>query len=793
MIVPRAGRIAPWRWRPALGAVGFLPALVLAAAFWVSLPRPLFHSPYSTVLLDRDGRLLGATIASDGQWRFPADAAVPGKLARAFIAYEDKRFAVHPGVDPLAVGRAILANVRGREVVSGASTLTMQVIRLSRPGRPRSIGEKLVEMVLALRLSLSATKEEVLRLFAANAPFGGNVVGFEAAAWRWFGREPRALSWAECAMLAVLPNSPGLVYPGSNRAELLAKRNRLLAILATHGEIDRDTLALAEEEPLPPEPYPLPQLAPHLLARAISEGHAGRLRTTLERDLQVRATEIMERRAAGWREAGVESAAALVVDVATGSVRAYVGNVASGEGTDVDVVTAPRSTGSLLKPFLYAAMLDAGELLPDQLVTDIPTRIGGFIPENNTRTYEGAVPASAALARSLNVPMVRLLRGFGVERFRGLLTSLGMTTLFRPARDYGLTLIIGGAEGTLWELTGMYAGLARCARGIGAGGGAGAPAFFPPRYLGDAPPPSFAPGAGATIGAGASWLALRALLEVARPGEEGAWREFLGSRKIAWKTGTSEGYRDAWAIGVTPGTAVGVWVGNASGASRPELKGSTFAAPALFELFDAVGGLAAWFAEPDSGLVEVQTCARSGLRAGPWCAETVISLAPPAALTADLTCRYCRQVHLEPTGRMRASTRTQPMAALGSASWFVLPPAMEWYYRRSHCDYRPLPPLAPGEAPEERSSPSFAMLYPEQGSTIYVPIELDGTPGRTVLRAAHRNPRATIFWYLDGAYLGETTELHDMEVRPGAGQHLLTLVDETGEEIARTFTCLSKD
>jgi len=507
---------------------------------------------------------------------------------------------------------------------------------------------------------------------------------------------------------------------------------------------------------------------------------------------------VVARHAASWRESGVANGAALVLDVRTGAVLAYVGNVpgealspAAAEGGQVDIVTAPRSTGSLLKPFLYAAMLDAGDLLSDQLVPDIPTRLGGFIPENSTRTFSGAVPAGVALAHSLNVPMVRMLRSFGVERFQRVLAGIGMGTLFRQPRDYGLALVVGGAEGTLWDLTGMYAGLARSALREPAGGGA---AFFAPHYLADAgrgfAGRSTNAGSAEGPGAGACWLALQALLEVARPGEEGAWREFLGSRKIAWKTGTSYGFRDAWAIGVTPRRAVGVWVGNASGEGRPELKGSTSAAPVLFDVFGLLGD-SPWFAMPESDLVEIETCARSGLRAGPWCASTRKSREPPAAAAAAPACGYCRLVHLDRTGRWRSSTLTQPMGSLRAVKWFVLPAAMEWYYRRSHADYRPLPPFAPGETPAEKTSASLAVVFPEQGGTIYVPVDLDGTPGRTVFRAVHRDPRAAIFWHLDGAYLGETTELHDIEARPGIGKHVLTVVDGNGEEVVRTFTCLS--
>lgn len=253
-------------------------ALSLLFAFWLLVPVVGFENPLSTVVLDRDGELLGASIATDGQWRFGVAPQVPEKFAQAILCFEDRRFYLHPGVDPIALARAALQNLRGRRVVSGGSTLTMQVVRLARKGRPRTLGEKAIESVLALRLSLSLSKREVLGLYAAYAPFGGNTVGLDAAAWRYFGREASRLSWAETATLAVLPNAPALVHPGRNRDRLLAKRDRLLDLLRERGAIDAATEALAKREPLPPSPEPLPMLAPHLVARIGAERRERRFR-----------------------------------------------------------------------------------------------------------------------------------------------------------------------------------------------------------------------------------------------------------------------------------------------------------------------------------------------------------------------------------------------------------------------------------------------------------------------------------------------------------------------------------
>jgi penicillin-binding protein 1C len=792
-----------WARRAYLPAAGLLTAAVVAGSLFFDrcLPEPLFAVPYATILLDRDEQLLGAAIAADEQWRFPPADRVAPKFAQAITCFEDRRFFHHPGVDPLALARAIWTNLREGRVISGASTLTMQVIRLARQGRPRTVGEKTIEMLLALRLEWRADKAQILALYAAHAPFGGNVVGLEAAAWRFFGRAPDTLSWAESATLAVLPNSPALIHPGKNRRHLRRKRDALLERLRRQGRIDALTCRLAQAEPLPPQPFPLPRLAPHLLERArrntpVQTGtRPGRIHTTLQKNLQVRASEIVNRHSRRLAGNGIHNAAALVLAVNGGQVLAYVGN--SGpvgqalRGHAVDVVMAPRSSGSILKPLLYAGMLQAGELLPTQLVADIPTRIGGFAPQNYTRSYQGAVPAAMALARSLNVPAVRLLRRYGVARFYTLLQTLGLGTLHRRAEDYGLSLILGGAETSLWEITGIYAGLARSAnRSHRAGPGA---IFAPPRYQGahdgagkrslaHAPP----------LDPAACWQAIQAMLEVTRPGIEARWRQFDSSRPVAWKTGTSFGLRDGWAIGITPRHAVGVWVGNADGEGRPGLTGIGAAAPIMFDLFGLLGD-DGWFQRPDDLLFEVEVCAHSGYRSGPHCeSKRKVAVARVGRRTG--MCPYCRIVHCDVSGQWRVHGDCQPVAAISPRNWFVLPPAMEWFYRQNHAHYRSLPPLRRDCVMTLSASPTAAMtlIRPAPHSRIFIPLEMDGRRGRTVFKAAHRHVDRRIFWHLDAHYLGTTRGLHQMALAPTAGMHTLTIVDEDGARVSRRFTVVSR-
>ncbi len=797
--------------------------ILFAVLFWNCLPAMLFDAPHSSALLDRNGNLLGASIAADEQWRFAPVPEVPPKFIQAITCFEDRRFFDHLGVDPLAVARAIWQNLRSGRIVSGASTITMQVIRLSRRGQPRNVPEKMIEMLMALRLEIALSKREILGLYASYAPYGGNVVGIEAASWRYFGCAPHNLSWAETAMLAVLPNNPALIHPAKNREKLMFKRNALLDRMQTDGIIDALTCTLAKNEPLPPKPVPIPRLAPHLLARINSStssatspvkkvnnafGDRRRIRTTLLKEIQVRAAGIVDRHHTQLAGNGIYNAAALIMEVDSGNIVAYVGNVSDSfqmeNGNQVDIITAPRSTGSILKPLLYAGMLEAGELLPGELVADIPTRIGGFAPQNYSRSYQGAVPASMALARSLNVPAVRMLRAYGVDRFYALLNTLGMSTLTRPASNYGLSLILGGAEGTLWDITGIYAGMARCVNRVSTARPAHGPAFAPPRFLrrqqataaaynsqgNKIPMASFADD---PLSPGACWLTLEAMLEVSRPGAEGAWKNFATSRQIAWKTGTSYGHRDGWAVGVTPRYAVGVWVGNADGEGRPGLTGLTAAAPILFELFGLLD-TGEWFATPEANLVEIAVCSKSGHRAGPHCAETqTVPIIPPGLRSGR--CPYCRVIHCDATLRWRVHSECDRVAAIKPLKRFVLPPAMEFYYKKKHSDYRPLPPYRRDclEAMATFNTKSLTLIYPGHNGSIYVPIELDGHLGRTVFEAAHRDPGVTVYWHLDDRYLGATRELHQMALAPEPGRHSITVVDENGERAQRFFTVLAKD
>jgi len=759
--------------------------VVLGVWFYFSLPSPLFTTTYSSLLEDRNGTLLGARISEDEQWRFPLTTEVPDKFKQCLIHFEDKRFYSHPGVDPLALGRALQLNMQQGRVVSGGSTLTMQVIRLSRGNPSRTYFEKLKEALLALRLEFSYSKDEILALYAAHAPFGGNVVGLEAAAWRYFGRAPSALSWAESCMLAVLPNNPALIHPGRNREALKAKRDQLLGRLHGLGLLAPLDYELALHEPLPQRPEAMPRVAPHLLETLVQRhGNSRRFVTTLDSGLQRRITTLVQQHGRRLYEKRIGNVAAVVIDNRRFEVVAYVGNGSAGSGDEsgqaIDLVQRPRSSGSILKPFLFAAMLDAGEITPTMLVPDLPTQYGGYIPENYDKTYRGAVEAREALSRSLNVPAVRMLRRHGVARFYDTLQRLGVTTLFRSPDEYGLSLILGGAEVTLWEMASAYANLAAQVR-------AGDDRSRTPRWLMEQGATSTAEGA---ISPGAAWLTQKALLEVNRPEAEAGWRQFSSARRIAWKTGTSYGLRDAWAIGSNDGYTVAVWAGNASGEGVAELTGTSAAAPLLFEIFGLLGG--EWFAPPYWRMKEVTTCRADGYLAINGCEGEAQWL--PDNSHFEVVSPYHQPVSLDRSGGWRVHSGCEAVSQMRHVSWFTLPPGQAHFYRKRFPNYRPLPPFRPDcvKQAAEGQSP-IELLYPTEGTRLYVPVDLDGAPSRVVFEAVHREGETTLFWHLDDEYLGTTRTFHQQALLPLPGQHILTLVDGQGNRLVRRFEVLAKE
>jgi penicillin-binding protein 1C len=556
-------------------AVAIVSAAATTAWWIVSLgPAPLGEGlAFSTVVLDRDGRLLRPYTTAEGRWRLPATReSVDPRLLQMLLAYEDKRFATHRGVDALALGRAAVQLVSHGRIVSGASTITMQVARLLEPRTERSFIAKLRQVVRALEIERSLSKDEILALYLSLAPYGGNLEGVRAASLAYFGKEPRRLTLGEAAMLVALPQSPEQRRPDRSVNAARNARDRVLDRLADAGVVAADEVARARLEPVPDGRKPMPMLAPHAADAAVAAApERGVHRLTIDATLQKNLQELARERAGAL---GPDiSVALLAVDHATGEVLA---RVASADYFDtrragqVDMTAALRSPGSTLKPFIYGLGFEDGLIHPDTLIEDRPVRFGGYAPENFDLTFQGTVTVRRALQLSLNVPAVAVLDRVGANRFVARLEQAGGSLVLPPGETPGLAMGLGGVGVKLVDLVALYAGLARL----------GTTVPIIELIAGDAQPPS----PRRLLDPAAAWYVASVLLGTPPP-------ENAAGGRIAFKTGTSYGYRDAWAVGFDGKRTIGVWVGRPDGAPVPGLVGRVAAAPILFDAFARTGKL----------------------------------------------------------------------------------------------------------------------------------------------------------------------------------------------------------
>ncbi len=779
----------PWHKKVALI---ILAIILFIACIKVFFPKNVFNETYCTVLLDRNNELLAVKIASDEQWRFPVQDTLPEKYKQCVLLFEDEYFYYHPGINPFSVLRAIYQNTTSGKTKSGASTISMQLARMALKNYSRSFWSKSKEALYTLFIEIAYSKSKILNLYAAHAPFGGNVVGLEAASWRYFGVSSEKLSWSQSATLAVLPNAPSLIFPGKNASLLIQKRNRLLKKLLTNQVIDSLTYQLALQEEIPTKPHIIPNYAPHLLAHLIKSGYEGQFtHTSLDASIQENAVNLAKIYGKKYQANKIHNLAILISEVNTGNVIAYVGNVPKlsneDHGQDVDIIQSKRSTGSILKPFLFASCIQEAEILPTMLIEDVPSYFKGYTPKNFNNEFYGAVKAYQALARSLNVPSVLLLKEHGIEKFLLELQKLQLYSINQSADYYGLSLILGGAESTLWEICGAYASLSRTLNNYTLYNGKYNPNdIHPLRWLNKKNVPinkSELENYPKIYKASAIWSTYEALLKVNRPEEDLNWEMFSSSRKIAWKTGTSYGHRDAWAIATTPKYVVGVWAGNASGEGRSGLTGVNISAPIMFDCFDFLPLEHIWFTPPYDELEKISICSKSGYVFSENCEKSDSVLAPKECLEAK-SCPYHQIIHLNHKG-FRVSQDCELTENIFPVKWFVLPPYIEWFYKQKNINYTSLPPYKHNCNPLH--SKSMAIIYPQHKSKIFIPKDFDQNKTNIVLEASHSNPNQKIFWHLNETYLGTTSGKHQISVKPEKGTYRLFLLDENGEELNIQF------
>lgn len=777
-----------WGWRLARAALWALTALnalalvLLALAFAVPLPDRT--TVPSAVVEYRDGRPAFVFLSPDDKWRLPVELErVEPKLVEALVALEDQRFWRHDGVDGVAIGRAALTNLAAGRRVSGGSTLTMQLARLLEP-RPRTMRSKLLDMFRAVQLDLRLSKREILEAYLARTPYGGNVEGIESAAWSYFGHGARHLTPLEIATLLAVPQGPTRYAPRpANAARLRARRDAILGKLLAAGVFTgADAVSAREEAATTPPPERLrrmPREAPHaaFLLRARHPGQT-RIRTTLDAGTQALVEREVALRAPELRSRGIHGGAVVVVDHTTREVAALAGSLDFADtehGGQIAMFARPRSPGSTLKPFLYALAIDRGLALPGYLVADVPTQYGTYRPRNFDGDYAGLVTLRDALARSLNLPFVDLLAQLGVERFLGELGRMGVSLQRLAPGEHGLSLIAGGIEMTPLELAGLYATLA--------GDG-----VYRPIRLETALAEPVAPAAAGTpiFGPGAAWLTREALAKKDRP-DFPRRRDLAGiPAEIHWKTGTSFGLRDAWAIGSGARYTAVVWTGNTDNTPSAELIGSDAAGPLLFDVLEGLADRSRPPAPrpPPAELVPVEVCAFSGYIASSACPDRTTALAPVHAVPTAPD-PYHQLYDVDPaTNRAVLPACRVPGRAYDRRSFVVLPSAVTAWLAERHRAVPDPPRFADGCAPETNTA-APSMLTPAEGQVVTLIPGMPAEQQRIPLSASSRTAR--ISWFVDGAHVGTAPSTERLHWTPSPGRHEIVVTDDAGRKARRTL------
>jgi penicillin-binding protein 1C len=800
-------RIARWA---ILAITAANAALLATLALAFAVPLPARGSDWSVSVEYRDGTPAYVFLSHDDKWRLPvALDDVDPRFVAALVALEDKRFWRHDGVDPIAIVRAAVSDVIHARRVSGGSTLTMQLARLLEP-RPRTIRSKLADMFRAVQLDLRLGKRELLEAYLSRTPYGGNVEGVASAAWSYFGHAARHLTPLEIATLLAVPQGPTRYAPRpANLARLRARRDAILGKLIAAGvfSVADAGAALADATVAsPPERLRrMPREAAHA-AVSLHKHHKGEIhiRSTLDAGAQALAEREVVLRRGELQRKGIYGGAIVVVDHRSREVVALVGNLDfrdAAHGGQIAMFERPRSPGSTLKPFVYALAIDRGMVLPGYLVPDIPSQYGTYRPRNFDGDWSGLVTLRDALSRSLNLPFVDLLAQLGIETFVSELSRMGVALVRTAPGAYGLSMIVGGIELTPLELAGMYATLAedgayRPLRLVATDPARDAtprdsaarvdPSGEIPRPVGDAAGvPTPRDSAARIFGAGAAWLTRQALSLKDRP-------DFPRRRDVAglppaihWKTGTSFGFRDAWAVGSGPAYTAVVWTGNVDNRSSAELIGSEAAGPLLFDVLEGLANRApAIVAAPPDDLTDVEVCAYSGHLAGDACTERVTVRAPLHAVPTA-PCPYHQAYDVDhATGRAVLPACRKPGHRYERKTFVVLPSAVAAWLTGRHRSV-PAAPVFDDDCAGELTTAPPVIVTPGEGQIVTLIPGVDAGHQLVPLTASTRAARLT--WFVDGALVGSAPSDERVYWTPVAGKHVIVVADDAGHKAHRAL------
>ncbi|MGR3886931.1 peptidoglycan glycosyltransferase PbpC [Pseudomonas sp. 1152_12] len=753
--------------------------LWLADRIW---PLPLPKDDLARVVLAEDGTPLWRFADANGVWRYPVQTSeVSPYYLEALLTYEDRWFYEHPGVNPLALVRATWQNLTGARVVSGGSTLSMQVARLLDP-HSRTLHGKLRQLWRTAQLEWHLSKDEILTLYLNRAPFGGTLQGVAAASWAYLGKSPAQLTHAEAALLAVLPQAPSRLRPDRHPQRAQQARDKVLRRLAEFQVWPQSAVDEALEEPLLLAPRLEPSLAP-LLARRLNRPDSPPLiRTTLDATLQRRLEDLL----LGWRARLPEhtSAAILVVEEENMAVRAYLGSVDINDAKrfgHVDMISALRSPGSTLKPFLYGMALDDGLIHSESLLQDVPRRYGDYRPGNFSMGFSGAVPASTALSSSLNLPAVQLLEAYGPKRFAAEMRIGGVPLALPALAEPNLALILGGAGSRLEDLVSGYSAFARDGRSA-------AIRLQPDDTLKERP----------LLSPGSAWIVRRILSGQARPDRDPR-AELVQRPVLAWKTGTSYGFRDAWAIGVGPRYLIGVWIGRPDGTPVPGQFGLASAAPLMLQVHDVLTnrdsqrGISAPVKPVPANVGVAAICWPLGQpmsRSDPNCrrqrfAWTLDNTTPPTlqALDQPLSVGLMESVWVNGKG-LRVDAHCPGAVSKNIALWPA--PLEPWLPRVERREAR-IPPADPDCPPPALAASSpLSIVGVREGDQLRLPA---ASQQALRLKISALGGSGRRWWFLNGAPLGDSANQDAINASfEQLGRYQLSVLDEAGQTARLEFS-----
>ena len=754
------------RLRIGVGIGLFCLLLFELAIYLIPLPGESIHRSTSTLVFDRNAKLLRAFTSHDDMWRIRTSLdQVSPTLRRYLVFYEDRFFYYHPGFNPVSIARAFLQNLKSGRIVSGGSTITMQIARMIEP-KERTWYNKGIEFFRALQLEHRYSKGQLLEIYFNIAPYGGNIEGVAAASWLYLGKEPSQLSPGEAALLAAIPNSPSQLRPDLYPDRARKARDKILGRLFTHGILSADEYQMALAEATPASRQDWSFIAPHF-CREVKKINPtkSRIFTTIDLNLQVFIEEKVAAEVRKLKNEGITNTAVVVLENKSHELLAAVGSAnffSEEDQGQVNGYLAPRSPGSTLKPFVYALGMERGLITPAHYLEDVPVLYTGYSPENYDRTYSGLVTSREALTRSLNVPAINLLATLGGEALHELLKKSEFTTI-TPVNHYGLPMVLGGCEVNLLELTALYSSLA-----------CGGEYYAPKAYKQQRTKPAktlFSPGV--------AYIITEILTDVRRPDLPVCW-EFTSLPKVAWKTGTSYGHKDAWSIGYDPRYTVGVWVGNFSGTGQPGLVGAEKAAPMLFDIFNKLNlnTTVHWFQQP-STVQWREVCAVSGQKPGSYC-QTLVWDYYLLNRSPETECTFHRTYLLDSISGYRLPPHYYSSAKKVQEKVYIqYPPQVASWFEQNGRPGEKLPPLLPdwqrlipGGAPVI-TSPSPDFIYQLRPG---IPREHQ----KICLEAAAANDVHKLYWFIDGAFLGVTTPGERLFYLPEPGARQVVCQDDQG-------------